>query len=331
MRTSADGSITERLRTLAAELDIAAADRAAVVAHALQRAASLQADAVARGFDLLVLAGSAYPALLAATADPPPVLWAQGPADLDGPSVAIVGSRAATPAGLGVARELSRDLARRGYTIVSGLAAGVDGAAHEAALDADGATVAVLGTSLDFTYPARHRALQAAIAERGRLLSEFAPPSPPEPWHFPRRNRIIAGLVRAVIVIEASAKSGSLITARLALEQGREVLAVPGSVLARRSSGCHALIRDGARLVESVDDVLEELEGIGAAGQARGEAENKSLFHSDLEAVMVKAEIFSVDDLAERTGRTVPEILAELAHLEIEGRVTRAAGGWHRN
>lgn len=274
----------------------------------------------------LVTSGDAgYPDRLRHISDPPAGLWRRGPLDWDGKAVAIVGSRAATPAGVLVARQLSRDLAERGYIIVSGLAAGIDGAAHQAALDAGGATLAVLGCGVDVVYPYRHRRLAAAIAETGCLVSEFPPGTPPRPWHFPLRNRIISGLSQAVIVVEASERSGSLITARTALEQGRDVLAVPGSVASGRYRGCHALIRDGARLVETVKDVIEELEGITLEDQA-GAASN-SLFISYLEPVMAQAEPYTIDDLAERTGRPAAELLTELGHLEIEGRIARNSAG----
>jgi DNA processing protein len=267
-----------------------------------------------------------YPSRLRQISNPPDALWRRGPLDWEGRAVAIVGSRTATPAGVVVARQLSRDLAERGYIIVSGLAAGIDGAAHQAALDAGGATLAVLGCGVDVEYPYRHRALAAAIAETGCLVSEFPPGTPPRPGHFPRRNRIISGLSQAVIVVEASERSGSLITARMALEQGRDVLAVPGSVASGRYRGCHALIRDGARLVETVNDVVEELEGISQASVPEGYSSNP-LFVSYLEPVMARAELYTLDDLAARTGRPAAELLTELGHLEIEGRITRTSAG----
>lgn len=283
-------------------------------------------EAARRGFDLITPRDSRYPQRLGEIHDPPGALWRRGGLGLDGQTVAIVGSRAATPAGLVVARQLSRDLAERGYTIVSGLAAGIDGAAHQAALDAGGSTLAVLGCGVDVAYPSRHRALAEAIAEAGALVSEFPPGTPPRSWHFPLRNRIISGLSRAVIVVEASERSGSLITARLALEQGRDVLAVPGSVASGRYRGCHALIRDGARLVETVNDVVEELEGISTASLPQARPPNP-LFVSYLEPVMARAELYTIDDLAERTGRPVSELLTELGHLEIEGRIARTSAG----
>jgi len=279
----------------------------------------------ADGITLVTSWDAGYPARLKHITDPPAGLWRRGPLDWDGKAVAIVGSRTATPAGVLVARQLSRDLAERGYIIVSGLAAGIDGAAHQAALDAGGATLAVLGCGVDVVYPSCHRTLAAAIAETGCLASEFSPGTPPRPWQFPLRNRIISGLSQAVIVVEASERSGSLITARTALEQGRDVLAVPGSVASGRYRGCHALIRDGARLVETVKDVVEELEGLTLENPAV--SASNSLFISYLEPVMARAETYTIDDLAERTGRPVAELLTELGHLEIGGRIARTSAG----
>jgi len=317
------------LEAMAVELKIDPSEREEHIRRARAEALRLRAQAAGLGFDLVTsveIDPGRYPSRLAEIVDPPLALWRCGPVALDGPAVAIVGSRTATPAGLAVARELSRDLAVRGYTIVSGLAAGVDGAAHAAALDAGGSTIAVLGCGVDVVYPPRHRDLARAVAERGCLVSEFPPGSEPIGWHFPLRNRIISGLSLAVVVVEASKKSGSLITARLAMEQGRDVLAVPGSVASGRYCGCHALIRDGARLVESVDDVIEELEGVRPPG-ADGGPEAAHGVLSALESVMARAEPYTLDDLAERTGRSGPELLVDLGHLEMEGRIRRTAGG----
>jgi DNA processing protein len=266
-----------------------------------------------------------YPERLWEIHDPPIVLWSKGTATFHPRSVAIVGSRRSTPAGLIVARKLGGDLASAGWTIVSGMALGVDGAAHEAALDAGGETIAVLGCGADVVYPREHRALAARIVERGRILSEYSPGSPPDAWHFPLRNRIISGLVRAVVVVEAGEKSGSLITARLAIEQGRDVLAVPGSAASGRYRGSHALIKDGARLVETVDDGLDELEGVSREHRP-GSGDNR-LPLSELEKKMAVGEPYSADDLAALTGRPAPELLAELGSLEVQGRIGRAGGG----
>jgi DNA processing protein len=310
---------------IADDLRIPVAEVGDALARARSQAERWLTEAAARGLELITSAEARYPDRLAEIADPPVAVWQHGPLPLIGKAVAIVGSRTATPAGLVVARQLSRDLASLGYTIVSGLAAGVDGVAHQAALDVDGLTVAVLGCGVDVAYPYRHKALAAAVAASGALVSEFPPGSGPVAWHFPLRNRIISGLAQAVVVVEASERSGSLITARTAMEQGRDVLAVPGSVASGRYRGCHALIRDGARLVETVDDVLEELEGI--TRRPSDDADGKSLFISYLEPIMAPAEQYTLDDLVERTGRPVAELLTELGHLEIEGRIARTSAG----
>ena len=267
-----------------------------------------------------------YPKLLHHIADPPARLWVNGQADpLDGPAVAVVGARQATPTGLRLGYELGRDLAAAGLVVVSGLARGVDGAAHSGALDAGGRTVAVLGCGVDFVYPREHASLAARIVTIGALVSEFPPGTPPRPPHFPRRNRIISGLSLAVVVVEASEKSGSLITAKMALEQGREVLAVPGNAANGCYRGCHALIKDGARLVESVEDVLEEIGWRSGRGAPRPVAGTSRL--TGLEAAMAAGEPYSVEDLARQLERSVSRVLAELTALEIDGRVTRVAGG----
>lgn len=278
------------------------------------------------GLTLLGLGDDDYPELLGHIVDPPIVLWVKGAvAVLKDPMVAVVGARAASPAGLNVARELGDELARAGLTVVSGMARGADGAAHVGALDGGGATVAVLGCGADVVYPAEHFRLAERIAESGAIVSELAPGARPLQHHFPLRNRIISGLSRAVVVIEASEKSGSLITARCALDQGRDVLAVPGAIQSGRSRGCHALIRDGARLVDSTKDILEEIGWTRAPRPATGA--NKSLQMSELEETMAPGESYTVDDLASRTGRPARELLAELGELELAGRINRVAGG----
>jgi DNA processing protein len=276
-----------------------------------------------RGLTPVAWYDHAYPARLAAIPDPPVLLWTRGMVSaLAEPAVAIVGSRRATPAGLATARRLAGDLAGAGLTIVSGLARGVDGAAHAGALAAGGVSIGVLGCGADRVYPAEHTALAAELVARGAIVSELSPGTPPLPPHFPLRNRLISGLVLAVVIVEASDKSGSLITARLALEQGRDVLAVPGSVLSGQYRGSHALIKDGARLVETVGDVLDEIGWVEAPkpGGAR-------LHLSGIEHKMAPAEPYTLDDLAVRTGRPARDLLAELGALEIQGRIERDAGG----
>ncbi|HEY7287021.1 MAG TPA: DNA-processing protein DprA [Vicinamibacterales bacterium] len=265
---------------------------------------------------------ASYPVALTTIADPPPVLWTRGSVDvLRRPCVAIVGARAASPYGLSVATRLAGDLAAAGLVVVSGMARGVDSAAHRGALDASGPTVAVLGSGVDVIYPPEHAGLAESIASSGVLVSELVPGTPPLPLFFPLRNRIISGLSRAVVVIEAGERSGSLITARTALEQGRDVLAVPGNVLSGRNRGAHGLLRDGAKIVESADDILEEL-GMGAA------APNVSSAVLDpVLACLTPGEPSDLDAISERTGLSATRLLARLFELELQGAVTRVGGG----
>jgi DNA processing protein len=294
------------------------------------RAARALARAETCGIASLSWDEPAYPAWLGAIADPPPVLWSRGRVDvLSRPAVAIVGSRAGSPYALTVAARLAGELATAGYAIVSGLARGVDSAAHQGALDAGGPTVAVLGSGVDVTYPREHEPLARAIAEEGAVVSELVPGTPPQPHFFPMRNRIISGLSRAVVVIEAGEKSGSLITARAALDQGREVLAVPGGVLTGRNKGGHALLRDGAKIVETADDILEEIEGVGRSGAGRG-VHPRADAHPLDDAVLVSLETgepSDVDAIAARSGLSAPALLPRLLELELRGLVARMAGG----
>jgi DNA processing protein len=294
-----------------------------------ERAVFLLGLASQRGVRVVSALDPDYPGPLRRIIDPPLALWCLGDvAAASGPSVAVVGSRYPTPAGLLVARQLGRELAEEGLTVVSGLARGIDGAAHRGALEAAGAgrTTAVLGNGPDVAYPREHRELLAAIKETGAVLSEFPPGSRPESRHFPLRNRVISGLSLAVVVVEASQKSGSLITARQALEQGRDVLAVPGSVVSGASEGCHALIKDGARLVETVDDILEELGRPRRTGD-RAASNGKPLPVRYLDRLLRVAEPLSVDELAVRSGRPAAQCLADLAVLEVAGYVGRMPGG----
>jgi DNA processing protein len=256
--------------------------------------------------------------------DPPPVLWVRGDLSVfELPSVAIVGSRGASQYAKTIARGLAAGLAHAGLAVTSGMARGVDGAAHAGCLDAGGRTIAVLGTGVDVVYPREHVELAQRIANAGLLVSELEPGAPPLPGHFPRRNRIISGLSRAVVVVEASEKSGSLITARLALEQGREVMVVPGSVLYGRNRGAHALIKDGAMPVEDAADILEAL---GYRGPAREPDTGGS---GVIEGALRRAgaEGLDLDGLASVTGTAADALLAALTALELEGRVARLAGG----
>ncbi len=212
------------------------------------------------GHHLLTLIQPEYPALLRLLDDPPPLLYLRGQGNLlYQPQLAMVGSRSPSAQGVETARQFARSLGEGGFTITSGLAAGIDGAAHQGAVDTLGSTIAVMGSGIDIVYPARHRQLADRIAEKGLLLSELPPTMPPMAQHFPRRNRIISGLSLGTIVVEASMRSGSLITARTALEQHREVFAIPGSIHNPQARGCHHLIKQGAKLVESTDDIFVEL------------------------------------------------------------------------
>lgn len=284
---------------------------------------------------LIVWTDPRYPARLRDIASAPAALFYRGDPELLGlPQIAIVGSRNATPQGLETAEGFAAELARRGLAITSGLALGIDGAAHRGALSADGMTVAVCGTGLDRVYPARHKALAEEIDRRGLLVGEFAPGTAPRAENFPRRNRLIAGLTLGVLVVEAARESGSLITARLAAEQGREVFAIPGSIHNLMARGCHQLIRHGAKLVETVDDILEELgPQVGAwLRKARHEAPVASAGPSAthrhqpmLDAIGDSPQ--SVDSLVEKLGLGVDAINTGLIELELEGLIATLPGG----
>jgi DNA processing protein len=277
---------------------------------------------------------SDYPVALTTIVDPPPVLWLRGQIGaLAMPSVAIVGSRAASPYGLSVAEQLAGDLAQCGIAIVSGLARGVDSAAHRGALAAGGTTIAVLGSGVDVIYPSEHVPLAGEIEKDGAVISELAPGTPPLPMFFPRRNRIISGLSRAVVVIEAGDKSGSLITARCALDQGRDVLAVPGNVLSGRNRGAHGLLRDGAKIVESADDILEEL-GMSrhtgsalAAAHGNADAGATPRPADPVLACLPAGEPCDLDAISDASGLNSARLLPRLFELELQGLVRRVGGG----
>jgi DNA processing protein len=304
-------------------------DRPGELAVLLSRAAAALQRAVAHGLAPLVWSDPSYPVALTTIIDPPPVLWVRGSvAALNLPSVAIVGARAASEYGQSVAARLARDLAGAGIVVVSGMARGIDSAAHRGTIAASGTTVAVLGSGADVVYPPEHGELAVEIARRGAVVSELVPGTPPLPRFFPQRNRIISGLCRAVVVIEAGEKSGSLITARAALEQGREVLAVPGNVLTGRNRGGHALLRDGAKIVESADDILEEL-GMAPLGAACSSA-SRSAGDRAVDPVLASltpGEPSDLDAIAERTGLAPTRLLPRLFELELQGVVARAGGG----
>ena len=266
-----------------------------------------------------------YPRLLNCINDPPPVLWVRGSATvLHEPAVAIVGSRVATPYALSVGARLGGELANRGMVVASGLARGVDSAAHRGALDAGGLTIAVLGSGLDRVYPPEHEQLAQTIANTGVVLSELGPGGPPLPENFPLRNRIISGISLAVVVVEASEKSGSLITAHHAMEQGRDVMAVPGSVLSGRNRGSHSLLKDGAKVVETADDILEEL---GWPGALQTKTPSKLLNTDPLLADMEPGESYGLDELAESSAMAASRLLPRLMELELQGHITSMAGG----
>ncbi|MCG9698381.1 DNA-processing protein DprA [Shewanella sp. Isolate11] len=278
-----------------------------------------------------------YPSLLLQINDPPPVLFIKGePSALAHPSVALVGSRAASQSGLASSYQLAKELAGCELAICSGMAAGIDGAAHQGAMDAKGATIAVLGTGIDVIYPKRHRKLYQDIQSSGCLVSEFWPDTQPFAGNFPKRNRIISGLSLGVLVVEAARKSGSLITARLALEQGREVFAVPGNILAGDHQGCHDLLRSGAKLVESAADVVEELspllmfhlEELHQRHHIEDELASDLPFSSLLASVGY--EITPLDVVVEHSGKTIELVLEQMLELELQGWVSAVPGGYVR-
>lgn len=275
---------------------------------------------------LVTLGDDRYPAPLLQTADPPLMLYVQGQVELlNHPRLlAMVGSRNPTPQGEGNARDFARSLAQADVCIVSGLALGIDGAAHTGALEGGGSTVAVVGTGLDTVYPKRHEALARRIAAQGALVSEYPLGTPPRAENFPQRNRIIAGLSQGTLVVEAAVRSGSLITARLAAEQGREVFAIPGSIHAPQSRGCHALIRQGAKLVESAQDILEDLRLAGPPGDPG--PDDRPDNDSGLLAAMGFDPV-GLDALQARTGLDTATLQAQLLELELDGRVGRLPGG----
>lgn len=285
---------------------------------------------------LFALADSDYPALLRQIADPPPLLYVLGDVHaLAVPQLAVVGSRNPSRAGRETAEQFAAGLVQVGLAITSGLAAGIDGAAHLGALNAGGRTLAILGTGVDRVYPANHRELaRRIVAEGGALVSEFPLGMGPHASHFPRRNRILSGLALGTLVVEAALRSGSLITARQALEQGREVFAIPGSIHNPLARGCHRLIREGAKLVESVDDVLEDLEGL--VGYLRAQLEEAgpeaapAISADPDEAALLRAlgaDPASIDQLVERSGLTADRVSSMLLALELQGRVHVLPGG----
>ena len=282
---------------------------------------------------VIVEGGSDYPRLLSEIPDPPGALFVRGSLHKsDGLSLAIVGTRHATHYGLAQAERLASGLSRAGYTIVSGLARGIDSAAHRAAISSSGRTLAILGSGVLNIYPPEHAELADEVIQHGAVISESPPRSPPISGAFPQRNRIISGLCLGVIVVEASERSGALITARHAMEQGREVFAVPGRVDSRASRGCHRLIRDGAKLVETVDDVLEEL---GPLVEATPRDDGRAIRHpielqlNEPEQAVLAAvtdEPTSIDAVVAASGLSVPNVLSTISVLEMKKLIRRVSG-----
>ena len=300
------------------------------VREAVERA--LEWAAVESHF-VITLADDTYPRTLLEIADPPPLLFAHGRVQLlRPPALAIVGSRNASAQGERNAEEFARSLSTAGLTIVSGLALGIDAAAHRGGLAGGASTIAVLGTGIDVVYPTRNAELAAEIARGGLLVSEFPLGTPAIAHNFPRRNRLISGLARGCLVVEAAVASGSLITARCAADQGREVFAIPGSIHSPLSKGCHALIKSGAKLVESAEDVLAELGGFrpsGYASTAASTAVSPPPNDSRLLAVMGHDPV-DVDSLCARAGLSAEQVASELLRLELDGRVTALPGGLYQ-
>jgi DNA processing protein len=332
LRAAGDPETLLASRGRIAEVDVSPATLAALAAPPADAIAATLKWLESPAHQLVTWDDGDYPQKLLEIGDAPPVLFHMGRRELlNRPSVAIVGSRQATPQGMDDARAFAQALSGAGVSVVSGLAQGIDAAAHAGALDQPGGTIAVVGTGLDRVYPAVNRKLAHAIAERGSLLSEFVPGTLPLKWNFPRRNRLISGLSRAVLVIEANLSSGSLITARLAGEQGREVMAMPGSIHSSLSKGCHRLIREGAKLVETAQDVLTEL-GLNTATAAPVAAAPRDIdaAYAPLLNAMGAAPV-GFDRLVQRSGLAAQLIAAQLTALEIEGHVAPMPGGkWQR-
>ena len=287
---------------------------------------------------LITLADSTYPQKLLEVSNPPALLFAIGHLHwLNHPTIAMVGSRSPTPQGEKNAEDFAKSLCEQGLCVVSGMALGIDGAAHRGALKANGATIAVVGTGLDIVYPARHRDLAHKIAERGLILSEFPLGTPSKAQNFPRRNRLISGLSLGCLVVEANIESGSLITARLAAEQGREIFAIPGSIHSPVTKGCHQLINQGAKLVESVQDILEEinwaniansLPSISPSGLLGDLAPNSLQVNTALDLMGFDA--MSFEQLRTSTRLTTEALSAMLMLLELENKIKSLAGGHYQ-
>jgi DNA processing protein len=302
------------------------------VAQAVERALSWLGQP---GHAVVTLGDAAYPQLLLEIADPPPLLYCRCRIELlNRPALAVVGSRNATAQGAGNAEQFARSFSSAGLTIVSGLAQGIDAAAHRGGLAGRGSTIAVLGTGVDIAYPPANAELATDIATQGLLVSEFALGTKALAHHFPRRNRLISGLAQGCLVIEAALASGSLITARSAAEQGREVFAIPGSIHSPLSKGCHALIKSGAKLAESAEDVLSELAAFRRAGIADARARvESSATAGEADEPLLRCMGFDpvdVDSLCARAGLPAERVSAELLRLELAGRVAVLPGGLYQ-
>ena len=277
---------------------------------------------------LLTLADEDYPPQLFEIADPPPILYLKGRRELLGRlGLAVVGSRNATPSGLQNAEAFARNLSEAGLTIISGMALGIDAAAHRGGLAGRGSSIAVVGTGLDLVYPARNKALAHDLAQNGLIISEFALGTPALAKNFPRRNRIISGLSRGVLVVEAALASGSLITARQAGEQGREVFAIPGSIHSPFSKGCHQLIKQGAKLVDEASDILVELQWGGAKPATTAIQSNVGEVESDPMLEAMGFDPVSTDTLLDRVKLPANQLIARLTELELDGAIAPMPGG----
>lgn len=314
----------------AGELRAAGLDETCITNLLATRTRVVLADELARirkqGIALLTWENPGYPERLRHIYAPPPLLYARGTLLPNEPMVAIVGTRQATTYGREVARRLAQELARNGVTVVSGLALGIDTEAHKGALAAGGRTIAVLACGVDQAYPLRNRELAAQVVAQGALVSDYPPGTAPEPRNFPPRNRIISGLSLGVVVVEAGARSGALITCDFATEQGRDVLAVPGSIFSPTSRGCHDLIAQGARLVRNVEDILDELHLTQAAAQ---EEARRIVLEDPVEATILESlrlEPLHIDDLGRTCNLPAATVASTLTVLELKGLVRHVGG-----
>lgn len=314
-------------RQVSALTGLLSSARSAAISRVVEQdmAALAELDA---GF--IAFTDASYPPLLSEIADPPLGLFYRGNGDmLLDQQIAIVGSRLATRTGCATARQFARELSEAGITITSGLALGIDREAHQGALDVEGRTIAVIATGIDGVYPSRNRSTYSQLYERGLVISEFPPGTPPRREHFPVRNRIISGLSSGTLVIEANLRSGSLITARLAAEQGRDVFAIPGGIQGSANRGCHRLIKQGAKLVESVKDILEELDL--SLSQVEQQAPEKAVVTDpELAPVFVLLDYSpcGVDQLIDHSGLTAKQVSSILVRLEMQGLVWESDGGY---